>query len=205
MVWGVGRATLCDGILGVILRLEGALPVTREPKKNAPGDDQKEILSVALVGGLTAVIIPVLWSFFNLPSLPQSLVTVLVLVNPNLEATRFMGLQRILGCLIGGALGLVASLIALESILLWSAFFILGIAGFSRLHLSDSRWAYTGTQVGLAFIMAIMTGNCPPTTIIPFVNRIPVAIFAFLVFIPVAAGVRLFETSFVKASHSTPA
>jgi len=204
IICGVGSATLCDGILGVILRLERAIPLNREPKKTAPGGDQKEILSVALVGGLTAVIIPVLWSLFNLPSLPQSLVTVLVLVNPNMEATRLMGLQRILGCLIGGALGLVASLVALESILLWSAFFILGIAGFSRLHLSDSRWAYAGTQGGLAFIMAIVTGNGPPDTIVPVVNRIAGIMLGVLVFMCVAASVRLWQTGFAEGNPRAP-
>jgi uncharacterized membrane protein YccC len=200
IICGVGSATLCDGILGVILRLEGAIPA----KKTAPGSDQSEILSVAIVGGLTAVIIPVLWSLFDLPSLPQSLVTVLVLVNPNLEATRFMGLQRMLGCLIGGALGLVASLFALESILLWTAFFILGIAGFSRLHLSDSRWAYTGTQGGLAYIMAIVTGNGPPDTIVPVVNRIAGIMLGVLVFMCVAAIVRLRETGFAPGTLRAP-
>src|SRR5258708_1688155 len=183
IICGVGSATLCDGILGVILRLEGAIRENREPKKTPSGGDQKELMSVALVGGLTAVIIPVLWSLFNLPSLPQSLVTVLVLVNPNLEATRFMGLQRILGCLIGGAAGLFASLFSLESILLWSAFFILGIAGFSRLHFSDSRLAYTGTQGGLAFIIAIVTGNGPPDTIVPVVTLLAGSMLAVLVLI----------------------
>jgi uncharacterized membrane protein YccC len=204
IVCGVVSATLCEGILGVILRLEGAIPVNGEPKKPAPSGEQKEILSVALVGGLTAVIIPVLWSLFNLPSLPQSLVTVLVLVNPNLEATRFMGLQRILGCLIGGALGLVASLFALESLLLWSAFFILGIAGFSRLHFSDSRWAYSGTQGGLAFIIAIVTGNGAPDTIVPVVNRIAGSMLGVLVFVCVAAIVRLWQTGFAEGSLRAP-
>jgi len=204
IICGVVSAILCDGILGVILRLEGALPETREPKKTAPGGDQKEILSVALVGGLTAVIIPILWSLFNLPSLPQSLVTVLVLVNPNLEATRFIGLQRMLGCLIGGAAGLFASLFSLESILLWSAFFILGIAGFSRLHFSDSRWAYTGTQGGLAFIIAIVTGNGPPDTIVPVVNRIAGIMLGVLVFMCVATIVRLWQTGFAERSLRAP-
>jgi uncharacterized membrane protein YccC len=204
IVCGVVSATLCEGILGVILRLEGAIPVNGEPKKPAPSGEHKEILSVALVGGLTAVIIPVLWSLFNLPSLPQSLVTVLVLVNPNLEATRFMGLQRILGCLIGGALGLVASLFALESLLLWSAFFILGIAGFSRLHFSDSRWAYSGTQGGLAFIIAIVTGNGAPDTIVPVVNRIAGSMLGVLVFVCVAAIVRLWQTGFAEGSLRAP-
>lgn len=203
IVCGVVSAALCDGILGVILRLEGAVPLTAEPKKTVPGGDD-QILGVALVGGLTAVIITFLWSLFNLPSLPQSLVTVFVLINPNLDSTRFMGLQRMLGCLIGGALGLVASLFASESILVWSAFFILGIGGFSRLHFSDSRWAYTGTQGGLAFIMAIVTGNGPPDTIVPVVNRVVGIMLGVLVFMCVAAIVRLWQSGFTEGSLRAP-
>ena len=109
-----------------------------------------------------------------------------------------------LGCLIGGAAGLFASLFSLESILLWSAFFILGIAGFSRLHFSDSRWAYTGTQGGLAFIIAIVTGNGPPDTIVPVVSRIAGIMLGVLVFMCVATIVRLWQTGFVEGSLRAP-
>jgi hypothetical protein len=185
IVCGVVSATLCHGILGVILGVEGAPPATGGPK-NPATVDQKELLSVALVGGLTTVIIPIIWSWFNLLSLAQSLVTVLVLVNPNLEATRFTGFQRILGCLFGGAVGLFASLFASQSMILWSAIFILGMAGFSRLHFSGSRWAYTGTQGGIGFIFALVTGNGPPDTIVPVVNRIAGIMLGVLIFMCIA-------------------
>jgi uncharacterized membrane protein YccC len=198
IICGVASATLCAGIMGVILRMEGH-PATAETKNPAAAATRKEILNVALVGGLTAVIIPLLWSAFDLPSLPQSLVTVLVLVTPTLEATRFIGLQRILGCLLGGAVGLFAALFALESMFLWSAILILGIAGFSQLHFSGSRWAYTGTQGGLAFIFATVTGNGPPDTILPVVNRIVGISLGVLVFMSVATAVQLCQTGFVGA------
>ena len=195
IICGVISATLCDGILRLILRMEGALPATGEAKKPASGGNRKEILSVALVGGLTAVIIPILWSLFNLPSLPQTLVTVLVLVNPDLKATRTIGAQRILGCLLGGAIGLFATLFASESMLVWSAIFILGLAGFSQLHFSDSHWAYTGTQGGLAFIMAMVTGNGPPDTIVPIVSRITGIMIGVLVFMSVAGIVQIWQNA----------
>jgi uncharacterized membrane protein YccC len=201
IICGVVSATLCDWALGLILRVEAALPVPGETKKPAGSGNQREILNVALVGGLTAVIIPFLWSAFDIPSLPQSLVTVLVLVTPNLEATRLIGLQRILGCLLGGAIGLFASLFALESMSLWSAIVILGIAGFSQLHFSGSRWAYTGTQGGLAFIFAIVTGNGPPDTIEPVVNRIVGITLGVIVYMSVATIVRLGQTGFQGASR----
>jgi uncharacterized membrane protein YccC len=193
IVCGVVSATLCHGILGVMLGVEGAPPVAGEPKKPAAVGDQKELLSVALVGGLTTVIIPIIWSWFNLPSLAQSLVTVLVLVNPNLEGTRFTGLQRILGCLFGGSVGLFASLFASQSMILWSVIFILGMAGFSRLHFSGTRWAYTGTQGGIGFIFALVTGNGPPDTVVPVVNRIAGIMLGVFIFMCVADVVLLWR------------
>src|ERR1700730_3186345 len=193
---GVGSALLCDAILGTLLGFKGSsTPANRSSSKSASlKSNQGELMAVALVGGLTTLILPILWSLFNLPSLPQSLVTVLVLLDPNLQATRFKGFQRFLGCIVGGAVGLIASVLAIDSFLVWSVFLILGIAGFSRLHLSDSRWAYTGTQGGLAFITALVTGAGPPNTIDPIVNRICGITIGVLIFIGIVFIVRLSQT-----------
>jgi hypothetical protein len=89
---------------------------------------------------------------------------------------------------------LCPSVLAIDSFLVWSVFLILGIAGFSRLHLSDSRWAYTGTQGGLAFITALVTGNGPPDTIDPIVNRICGITIGVLIFMGIVFIVRLSQT-----------
>jgi len=188
---GVVSAMICDALLRFLLKLEG-LPQTNQHKPATPkpsGADQDRLLAAALVGGLTALLIPLLWSWLNLPSLAQSLITVLVLMDLNVDTSRFKGVQRMIGCFIGGATGLMATLLTVESLSLWSAIFILGMAGFAWLHLSDSRWAYTGTQGGLAFIMAIVTGNGPPDTIVPVVNRILGVMIGVAVFICIAATV----------------
>jgi uncharacterized membrane protein YccC len=193
IICGVTAAMISDAIFALILRLDGGLPAAGPkpvPAKTI-GASQKQLFGPALVGGLTAFLIPLLWSLFNLPSLPQSLVTVLVVLDPNLEAIQFRGLQRIIGCLLGGTVGLIGSLITVESVSLWSGIFLLGIAGFSRLHLSDSRWAYTGTQGGLALIIALVTGSGPPDTIIPVINRIGGIVIGVTVSVCVAYVVRL--------------
>jgi uncharacterized membrane protein YccC len=193
---GVGSALLCDAILGMLLGFKGSTtPANSNPSKNESlKNNQGELITVALVGGLTALILPILWSLFNLPSLPQSLVTVLVLLDPNLEATRFKGFQRFLGCIVGGGVGIIVSALAIDSFLVWSVFLILGVVGFSRLHLSDSRWAYTGTQGGLAFIIALVTGNGPPDTIDPIVSRICGIAIGVLIFMGIVFIVRRSQT-----------
>jgi uncharacterized membrane protein YccC len=102
-----------------------------------------------------------------------------------------IGLWKHLGCMLGGAAGLFVSLLANDYFSIWSVFVVLGTAGFSRLHLSNNRWAYTGTQGGLAFIIALVTGNGPPATIDPIVNRICGIAIGVLVFMGIVWIVRL--------------
>jgi uncharacterized membrane protein YccC len=49
---------------------------------------------------------------------------------------------------------------------------IAGVFLFALIHHSTSRWAYVGTQGGVAFILALVTGLGPPDSIMPAVNRI---------------------------------
>jgi hypothetical protein len=95
---GVGSAWLCDAILRLLLGTKGSSATgTASSKGQSTQKTSSELVAVAFVGGLTTLVIPILWLLFNLPSLPQSLVTVLVLLDPNLETIQFKGVQRFLG------------------------------------------------------------------------------------------------------------
>jgi uncharacterized membrane protein YccC len=192
---GVISAMVCDAIFAFLWRLDSRLPEagnqSSAPKPEA--SDQKQLFYAALTGGLTAFLIPLLWSLFYLPSLPQTLITIVVLIDPNLDSIQFRGFQRILGCIFGGALGLIGSVIAVESLWIWSVVFLFGIAGFSRLHLGGGRWAYTGTQGGLAFIIAVVTGSGPSDTIVPVINRICGILLGVAVSVGAASFVRLWQ------------
>jgi uncharacterized membrane protein YccC len=118
------------------------------------------------------MLIPILWSWLRLPALPQIVITCLVVLDRDGTATQFRGLQRVLGCLAGGASGLLTIRMEPDSFILWSVMLVGGVFLFSLLHHSTSRWAYVGTQGGVAFILALVTGIGPPDTIIPAVSRI---------------------------------
>ena len=47
-----------------------------------------------------------------------------------------------------------------------------GVFLFSLIHQGTSRWVYVGTQGGVAFILALVTGMGPPDSMMPAVNRI---------------------------------
>jgi uncharacterized membrane protein YccC len=134
--------------------------------------DHHTALRLAIIGGVAIMLIPILWYWLNLPSLPQIVVSCLVVLDRDGAATQFRGLQRILGCLAGGAFGILTVRMGPDSFFIWSVMLIAGVFLFSLLHHSSSQWAYVGTQGGVAFILALVTGLGPPDSIVPAVNRI---------------------------------
>jgi uncharacterized membrane protein YccC len=141
-------------------------------KAFAPPVDRATALRLATIGGVAIMLIPILWSRLYLPSLPQIVITCLVVLDRDGVSTRFRGLQRVLGCFAGGTFGLLTIRLGPDSFLLWSVTLVTGIFLFSLLHHSSSRWAYVGTQGGVAFILALVTGVGPPDSMMPAVNRI---------------------------------
>jgi uncharacterized membrane protein YccC len=146
-------------------------------QKFAPTIDRPTAIRLATIGGVTAMLIPILWSWLNLPSLSQIVVTSLVVLDRDGASTHFRGLQRVLGCLAGGAGGLLTIRLGPDLFFVWSVMLIAGVFLFSLIHHSTSRWAYVGTQGGVAFILALVTGLGPPDSIMPAVNRIAGMLF----------------------------
>ncbi len=123
---------------------------------------------VAAVGVLTIILT---WAFFDLPQLPQVLISSLIVVDSDPAATRHRGAQRILGCIIGGTAGLLV--IAADATLQWwwTAMLFLGVFSFARIHLNKSAQAYIGTQSAIAYLVTMVTVG-PPTTMAPPVERL---------------------------------
>jgi uncharacterized membrane protein YccC len=147
-------------------------PAKPADKAIAPTMDRATALRLAMIGGVAVILIPILWSWLNLPSLSQIVVSCLVVLDRDGASTHFRGLQRILGCVAGGAVGLLTIRLGPDSFLIWSVMLIAGIFLFSLIHHGGSRWAYVGTQGGVAFILALVTGLGPPDTILPAIDRI---------------------------------
>ncbi|MBV8586291.1 MAG: FUSC family protein [Verrucomicrobia bacterium] len=129
-------------------------------------------LKIAVASGLSAIAIPLLWLIFQLPEIAQSLVTALVTLQGDKSQSRNRGSQRIAGCLLGGALGLLFALTGFRSFGWWSITFVAGLTIMAILHVSTSRFAYLGTQGGVAFIMALVSENGPPENVWPALSRL---------------------------------
>jgi uncharacterized membrane protein YccC len=167
VICGVVAATFVEQLL-----YPRKAPATPADKPSAPTMDRSTALRLAMIGGVTVMLIPILWSWLNLPSLAQIVATCLVVLDRDGASTHFRGLQRIMGCLAGGAFGLLTIRLGPDSFFIWSIMLVAGVFLFSLVHHGGSRWAYLGTQGGVAFILALVTGVGPPDSIVPAVNRI---------------------------------
>jgi uncharacterized membrane protein YccC len=167
VICGVVAATFVE-----LLLYPRKAPATPADKSSASTMDRPTALRLAMIGGVAVMLIPILWSWLNLPSLAQIVATCLVVLDRDGASTHFRGLQRILGCLAGGAFGLLTIRLGPDSFFIWSIMLITGVFLFSLIHHGGSRWAYVGTQGGVAFILALVTGLGPPDSIVPAVNRI---------------------------------
>lgn len=181
-LYGFAHDRVLEILIGVLFATGVNRLVSRaEPKRSqapgaapgaAAGADRPEAVRWALIAGSTAVAIPIVWSTFELPSLVQIGVTVLVVLDRETAAARERGLQRLYGCLLGGLLGLLMVPLPGDSYLLWLGGLFVGTFLFLRLHLSRSRWAYVGTQAAIALALCAITGNGPTDTILPVLNRL---------------------------------
>lgn len=199
IIVGVLTALLMHNLIGPILGMTN--PMKSQEVRQGDSFDPgvaRNIMQAAFIAGLTSVIIPILWSAFNLPSLSQSMITALVLIDPNPVSTRNRAGQRLLGCFIGGIAGLMGCIYAGDSLFLWITVFMAGTMVFSHLHLGRSRWAYVGTQGGVAFIMTLVTGFGPPSTLLPVGERLAGVLIGIAVIIMVAVVVRFI------ADHPVP-
>src|SRR5271157_1488298 len=100
--------------------------------------------------------------------------TPLILALASIGATVHKGLLRIVGCIIGGALGLICSIWViprfetLETFLL-IVFCVHGLAAW--IAFGSERISYVGLQIALAFDLGFLQGYGPPTNIDPLRDR----------------------------------
>lgn len=131
-----------------------------------------DLMHLALVAGISAVAMVALWSWFDLPSLPQAIGSSLAVLDRDFGAIRVRGRQRVLGCILGALAGLAALLLQLDTLLVYLTVLAGGIFYFSRLHNGGGPQSYIGTQGGVAFITALVTDGGPPAALLPVVERL---------------------------------
>lgn len=125
----------------------------------------------SFIAGLGALTIILTWSLFDLPQLPQVLISSLIVVDSDPMATRHRGAQRIFGCIIGGTAGLLVILVDAADVWWWATMLFLGVFSFARIHLKKSAQAYIGTQSAIAYLVTLVSAS-PPVTLDPPIGRL---------------------------------
>lgn len=131
-----------------------------------------DLVHIGLVAGTSAVAMVALWSWFDLPSLPQAIGSSLAVLDKDFGAMRARGRQRVLGCILGALAGLAALLLQLDNLVVYLTVLAGGIFYFSRLHNGGGPQSYIGTQGGVAFITALITDGGPPDALMPVLERL---------------------------------
>ncbi len=164
----------------------------------------RELILVGLVAGFSVVAMTCLWSWFDTPSLPQALASTLVLADRDLAAIRSRARQRLIGCALGAAAGVAALALEVDALPVFLVALFAGIFYFSRLHHGGGPQSYIGTQGGVAYITAMVTGNGPTADIWPVVGRLAGIVLGVVLMVSVSfvlAAVRASASQGVGASR----
>ena len=155
------------------------------PPPTAPGwsdlfGAQWQAVQHAMRAGLGVTIVPLAWSWLQLPSLSQSAITVAaVMAIPALSHDEAANEQkiierashRILGCLLGGVAGLACLALSVQSFLPWLLLLTAGIWIAAHVQASQRGIGYVGTQGAVVFITTLVQGSGPPTSILQGIDR----------------------------------
>jgi len=134
----------------------------------------------ALRAGLGVMLVPWVWNFLELPNLSQTAITVAAVMavqatSPDEVANRHQVIiratHRILGCLVGGAAGLVLLSLSFESFLPWLAVLCAGVWIGAHVQSSSRGIGYVGTQGAVVFMMTLVQDFGPPAGILAGVER----------------------------------
>ena len=79
---------------------------------------------------------------------------------------------RALGCLLGGAFGLLAMPLVAGAVLPWLACIFLGLFACAHLRHGSGDASYAGQQAGVALLMAMVQGSAPTADLLPAIDRL---------------------------------
>ena len=173
---GVGSAMVCAKLMQ---------DWHAEPQPQAPGwrqllDRQWPAVLHGVRSAIAVVAVLWIWIMIDLPQVTEMAITVAVVMSAPVIADGGLGtrhavavrsLHRFLGCLIGGVVALACLALQVESFVWWLA--MIGAAAWAGMHIQIGKHGvgYVGTQAAFVFIITLVQGARPPTSIMPGVDR----------------------------------
>lgn len=134
----------------------------------------------AVRSGITVSLIPLAWNWLELTDVSQMAVTVAVVMavpilsdHPVDEGRVIVtrAVHRLLGCFFGGMAALACLAIPLTEFLPWIFALSLGVYVATYVQASERGIGYIGTQAAMVFIITLVQGFGPPSSVWPGVDR----------------------------------
>jgi uncharacterized membrane protein YccC len=132
----------------------------------------RELMVVAVTGGIAIGLIPLIWDTLDLPSLGQTPITAFVILTAMRQEPVWKATTRLAGCLLGGVYGLMALPVAGDAFLLWLALLFLGLYFAAHVAQGGGDAAYVGLQAAVAIIVAMVQGHGPSPDLMPTLDRL---------------------------------
>lgn len=136
----------------------------------------------ALEGGTGIAVVVLLYDAFDLPGFASGAVSITRIADPDPQVGRHRGFLRLIGCIVGGAAGLLMVGFGIDSLptLLFWVFAWCTVFGYFGSGSAAS--GYAGMQAAFAFCVAFVPGQLPTTTLAPAIDRFAGIVMAMAVF-----------------------
>lgn len=151
----------------------GVLRASRPPKPGLfarPAD--RGLLAVALTAGIAGVLIILIWEGFQLPGFGQTPISAFLILAAMRGEPWLNALNRIGGCLVGGAYGLLAMAACGDAMVPWLVLMLAGIFVTAHVKHGGKDSTYAGHQAAIAIVLAMVQGFAPSDDILPVIDRL---------------------------------
>jgi uncharacterized membrane protein YccC len=149
----------------------------------------EDFLAIAVTGGLAVACIPLIWQALDLPGLGQTPITAFVILLATRRGPAWVAVNRIAGCVLGGAYGLLCMHFVGDAFAVWIALLFGGLYVCCYVKERDGEASYTGHQAAVAVIMSMVQGLAPSSDILPAIERLVGMIGGIVVVIVAQAAV----------------
>lgn len=129
---------------------------------------------------IAVVVVLEVWILMNLPDVTEMAITIAVvmaapLISDSSVSTRHQvaekSLHRFIGCLFGGVVALACLALQVETFIWWLA--MIAAVVWVGMHIQVGRHGvgYVGTQFAFVFVITMIQGASPPSSIMPGIDR----------------------------------
>jgi uncharacterized membrane protein YccC len=163
-------------------------------------------------GGLTVALLPYLINFLAPLSSTQIGITAVAVMSipttalrePDARTVVMRGVHRLVGGLFGAALGVLCLGWAGSAFVVWLPTVMAGTWLCWQIQTGSAGVAYVGTQGGLAFLMSLVQGEGPPTSITPGLDRLVGILAGLTLLLLITMAVSLFRVPFGLHAAAPP-